>query len=191
MDQTPEYLDMLKAAPKIQSLWSPNIGDYHTWNDDISVIGPGQFKSITGFEVRDKQTWGDKNQYGQYIVGYFKEWVIMDFNTTTPFKCKDIIKQFQEIYTSYKDALWLPRQDQLQDMLKDKIRHNHKNTYGYVKGPAPEGFIAGCLHQEFHKFMIYEDQYIFCEVFNSMEQLWLAFVMHEKYNKRWNDKEWV
>ena len=27
--------------------------------------------------------------------------------------------------------------------------------------------------------------------FGSMEQLWLAFVMKEKYNKIWNGKEWV
>jgi len=26
--------------------------------------------------------------------------------------------------------------------------------------------------------------------FTSMEQLWLAFVMKEKYNKVWNGKEW-
>ena len=25
---------------------------------------------------------------------------------------------------------------------------------------------------------------------SSMEQLWLAFVMSEKYNKIWNGKEW-
>ena len=25
---------------------------------------------------------------------------------------------------------------------------------------------------------------------NSMEQLWLAFVMHEKYGKKWDGKEW-
>jgi hypothetical protein len=100
-------------------------------------------------------------------------------------------KSFFGYYERLNGMVWLPRQDQLQDMLKDKIRYNHKNTYGYVKGPAPEGFIAGCLHQEFHKFMVYEDQYIFCEAFNSMEQLWLAFVMHEKYNKRWDGKEWV
>ena len=27
--------------------------------------------------------------------------------------------------------------------------------------------------------------------FNSMEQLWLAFVMHELYSKTWNGKDWV
>ena len=27
--------------------------------------------------------------------------------------------------------------------------------------------------------------------FNSMEQLWLAFVMSEKYNKKWDGKDWI
>lgn len=191
MDETKEYQDMLKAAPEIQSLWKPNIGDYHTWNGDISVIGPSQFRSATSYEIRDKQTWGNSKEYGQYIVGYFNEWVIMNFTTTSRAKCSNIIKTFQEVYISYKDALWLPRQDQLQDMLKDSIRNNHKNTWGYVKGPASEGFIAGCLHQEFHKFIIHKDQYIFCKAFNSMEQLWLAFVMYVKFNKKWNGIKWV
>ena len=29
-----------------------------------------------------------------------------------------------------------------------------------------------------------------CTRFTSMEQLWLAFVMSEKYQKKWNGKEW-
>jgi hypothetical protein len=31
----------------------------------------------------------------------------------------------------------------------------------------------------------------YCDQFSSMEQLWLAFVMHEKYKKTWNGEEWV
>ena len=27
-------------------------------------------------------------------------------------------------------------------------------------------------------------------VFGTWEQLWLAFVMHEKHNKHWNGNEW-
>jgi hypothetical protein len=27
--------------------------------------------------------------------------------------------------------------------------------------------------------------------FDSMEKLWLAFIMLEKYNKQWKDGEWV
>ena len=30
-----------------------------------------------------------------------------------------------------------------------------------------------------------------CDIFASMEQLWLAFVMKEKYNKIWNGEEWI
>jgi len=28
-------------------------------------------------------------------------------------------------------------------------------------------------------------------IFTSIEQLWLAFVMHEKYQKIWNNEKWI
>ena len=68
------------------------------------------------------------------------------------------------------DAIWLPRQDQLQDMVKeDAITQVHKLwgwilTYNYVPLGLPQP---------------------------SMEQLWLAFAMKEKYDKVWNGEEWV
>ena len=52
----------------------------------------------------------------------------------------------------YGGLVWLPRQDQLQEMV-EKDNFSVKAT--------------------------------------SMEQLWLAFVMKEKYNKQWNGEGWV
>lgn len=88
----------------------------------------------------------------------------------------------------YYPETWLPRQDQLQDML------NPKGTQQYT---------ALYLTQIFSKF-------IECETKNrdvqkskyfgrilttrarwSMEQLWLAFVMKEKYNKIWDGEAWI
>ena len=64
-------------------------------------------------------------------------------------------------------SIWLPRQDQLQEMLLAER---------------------------------YEEKYDLCSIFAaylldkpdimSMEQLWLAFVMKEKYNKSWNGTDW-
>ena len=75
-------------------------------------------------------------------------------------------------YIKSSKAVWLPRQDQLQEMVKESLDsmcikfHNlHANDYY----DETSGF--GC--------------------FTSMEQLWLAFVMKERWNKVWNGENWV
>ena len=71
---------------------------------------------------------------------------------------------------------WLPRQDQLQEMIE-----------------AESLFVL--LHK-FRMFVSHDDVLIdgwspVMYQFNSMEQLWLAFVMKEKYNKVWNEENWI
>jgi len=64
--------------------------------------------------------------------------------------------------------IWLPRQDQLQKMV------NENNLTALL-----QDFISWLSKQcnlPMHN--------------TSMEQLWLAFVMKEKYNKTWDGKEW-
>ena len=69
-----------------------------------------------------------------------------------------------------EDKVWLPRQDQLQKILSPDC--NDKDIC----------WLIGCT-VEMGKM---KDPY----KFTSMEQLWLAFVMKEKYSKRWDkDKE--
>ena len=67
--------------------------------------------------------------------------------------------------------LWLPRQDQLQEMVE------------YV---SP-------LHllEYLNNFVTTTESGLFPAGFNSMEQLWLAFVMKERWNKTWNGEAWV
>lgn len=63
--------------------------------------------------------------------------------------------------------VWLPRQDQLQDMLiysNSVAMIYHFNKY------------LGCMDGS---------------IFKSMEQLWLAFVMKDKFNKKWDGNGWV
>ena len=66
--------------------------------------------------------------------------------------------------------IWLPRQDQLQGMVIEK-----------------NAALSYAIHR-FWQFIISDHNVNF---FHSMEQLWLAFVMKEKFNKTWNGKEWV
>lgn len=66
--------------------------------------------------------------------------------------------------------VWLPRQDQLQDILSPiKRLELLNNFYDFASRKCIEGGLY------------------------SFEQLWLAFVMKETYGKIWNDekKEWV
>ena len=75
---------------------------------------------------------------------------------------------------------WLLRQDQLQEMLDDPISDywhysNHPNYKRHC------GLICDINNFASRIDTIYAD---------SMEQLWLAFVMKEKYNKKWNGETW-
>jgi len=79
---------------------------------------------------------------------------------------------------------WLPRQDQLQNMLyvlpTDK-RYNQKDLYDI-------GFVAcpNVICKELIEFSESD-----CEMgMETMEQLWLAFVMKEKFNRIWSENKW-
>lgn len=71
--------------------------------------------------------------------------------------------------------IWIPRQDQLQEMLGD---------YSYILA-----YIARFNH-EFAPRMFRGVNSPF-DTCTSMEQLWLAFVMEEKYDKSWDGMDWV
>ena len=73
--------------------------------------------------------------------------------------------------------VWLPRQDQLQEMvLSDPEHPEYDNWEWRLK-----------RFKMWHSAKIWGTNHPFA----SMEQLWLAFVMKEKYGKVWNGKEWV
>jgi len=64
--------------------------------------------------------------------------------------------------------VWLPRQDQLQDMITDRP-------------------MSGLL-LDFRDSAL---AFLWGDGLDSMEQLWVAFVMKEKYNKVWNGEGWI
>lgn len=69
---------------------------------------------------------------------------------------------------------WLPRQDQIQEMLPDIF------SYREI---VP-------LTQKFAKFTVMVIQkYRFMG--RTMEQFWLAFYMHEEHKKTWNGEKWL
>ena len=69
--------------------------------------------------------------------------------------------------------VWLPRQDQLQEMIGDFQQCVDKMVFWCEEGKARITFDK----------MSY--------TFTSMEQLWLALVMFERYGKMWSGENWV
>ena len=73
------------------------------------------------------------------------------------------------------EAIWLPRQDQLQEMVA-----------GVLEGlQAKVQDVANWIHPRRADMPDYPKQ---CE---SMEQLWLAYVMKERFGKTWSGSEWL
>ena len=94
---------------------------------------------------------------------------------------KDQKKIFSGAYMSniaylepcYPMEIWLPRQDQLQDMI-------------VTLGMSSATFLQTMANKVWDSMQSC-DYYL---QFKSMEQLWLGFIMFEKYNKKWNGKDW-
>lgn len=81
-----------------------------------------------------------------------------------------------------ENMYWLPRQDQLQEMLDMDTNDLY---FGFLS-------IQSLVLEITIRF---DDDISFADMMNkfSIAQLWLIFVMHKKYNKHWDfdKKEWV
>ena len=87
--------------------------------------------------------------------------------------CKQyVISYWESDYPEYlgNTGIWLLRQDQLQEMVK--AENNFNLTKAFRDWQIEKVNINDLLQW-------------------SMEQLWLAFVMHEKYDKVWNGEDWI
>ena len=98
---------------------------------------------------------------------------ILDF---TPRYTDGVVYSGNNVYwAGENNTVWLPRQDQLQEMALPTLKY--QDTEHLLRA-----------FNEWDKSEIgYEP---FSRYFTSMEQLWLAFVMKEKYNKMWDGDKW-
>lgn len=80
-------------------------------------------------------------------------------------------------------VIWLPRQDQLQKMVLKKYKK------GFRRNNTEEGYPISFV-EDFAQFVRCCVAQNYDSVKWSMEQLWLAFVMKEKYGKIWNGEDW-
>jgi len=69
-------------------------------------------------------------------------------------------------------AIWLPRQDQLQEICQ----------------PIAIDELIRRFYEWYHPWFMSQSAKGACHT--SMEQLWLAFVMEQLYNKGWNGEDW-
>jgi len=98
--------------------------------------------------------------------------VSMSLGLTSP--CEPIVSDLEKkvSYLRTIKAVWLPRQDQLQEMVIDKY------ATPWDLAIAFSNVLMG------HKASYFDD-------FDSMEKLWLSFIMLEKYKKKWIEGKWV
>jgi hypothetical protein len=68
-------------------------------------------------------------------------------------------------------AVWLPRQDQLQDMVIEQYATPWDLAIAFSN-------------------VLMGDNASYFDNFDSMEKLWFAFIMLEKFKKQWKEEEW-
>ena len=79
------------------------------------------------------------------------------------------------IYPHKNKDIWLPTQDQLQEIAFEYLSKKTISSY----------YTIFSLIFDFSEFA--KQTY----GFDSMDQLWLIFVMKEKFGKIWNGKDWI
>ena len=100
---------------------------------------------------------------------------------TISYKNPDIWIEHEGSFLYAKHDIWLPRQDQIQEMLP---LYDHPSTLAVFFG-------VFCANKEMYEGVYAKKGYGFVDKFISMEQLWLAFYMYEKHKKTWDGKKWV
>lgn len=106
-----------------------------------------------------------KPDFGDFFVS-------MSSGQTSP--CLTVVSELEKkgSYLKTIKAVWLPGQDQLQEMIIEKYA------------------TPWDLAIAFSNALMAENASYF-DTFDSMEKLWLAFIMLEKHRKKWKDGEWV
>ncbi len=96
-----------------------------------------------------------------------------------------LFEKASDKYSRIESNIWLPRQDQLQKMVMRE--DNISDGFMYLLWD----FARDVFVYNEGTYTIWGDISESYKQFKTMEQLWLAFVMKEKYQKIWNGKEWV
>ncbi|GAG87874.1 unnamed protein product [marine sediment metagenome] len=91
--------------------------------------------------------------------------------------------------------VWLPRQDDIQEILSEKLFAGLfvlDNTDIGARLSYMTGRFKDFVHTKCEKMIPLEKNRARIEyLFTSMEQLWLAFYMYEKHRKTWDGEKWL
>jgi hypothetical protein len=188
MDTSKTYIKMCQEAKEIQSLWAT---EYQSKYDCVFVRSFQYYKrsckgSTSEFKLKDtakeNPSWvaAHNGIRGiEYVSHSCKKQNFSKIDKTFP--DTDCLVELDTVRNPLLDEqwlpvewlVWLPRQDQLQDMVKAKGNiAGHYIPYALVLSIVE--FVGNNITHQF----------------DSMEQLWMAFVMKEKYNKVWNGETW-
>ncbi len=142
MDFSKKYIKMCEKAEEIQQILDKNsAGNVLAFksNTEYEIL-------FSGYDVYWLENFGNGKEAHEWVSNYWES---------------------DNPHYWGSQAIWLPRQDQIQEMFDLSI-------------PT--------LMVDFNEFVESEARL----KFRTFEQLWLAFVMWKKYNKIWNDEreEW-
>ena len=106
-----------------------------------------------------------KPDFGDFFVS-------MSSGRTSP--CQSIVSGLEKEMSYLKTikAVWLPRQDQLQEMVIEEYA-------------MPWDLVIAFSN------VLMADNSSYFDNFDSMEKLWLAFIMLGKHKKKWKGGEWA
>ena len=158
MDTTEQYIKMCEKAVEVQEAWKPMPGDFI-------------FRKFTLFgEEIDRQIW-EEDQSCEINIIYWDSIVDGYYACTNEKGESRTYKHPSDMRR--ETSIWLPRQDQLQEMVKqhyDCTTHNVRMAF----------------------YWWYSDQVLVNASYElwTDESLWLAFVMKEKFSKIWNGEDW-
>jgi len=135
-------------------------------------VGDYVWRKYTVFGDKiDKGVWNDE-ELAEVVILHFKSAVDGYFAATNGKGEEQIFNSIKELHKA--TCIWLPTQSDLQEMTE-------------VKAVSSEP-----QYKVMSQFVRFFDHYEWVPPhFTTWEQLWLAFVMKEKYNKVWTGGKWV
>ncbi len=172
------YHAMCFKSLDIQKLWQPKEGDFYRYNDAAMV---------------DKTyivTYWNLNEYSKTDIGKDQPctaltWAYDSFQSLMATRQEYYLKTGK--YRKLEGVMiWLPRQDQLQELLLQNQEHSKCTKAERLGIRFDRLFQVSTILRWYGINCGYDG-----DEFESMEQLWLAFVMKEKFNKKWNGEGWV
>ena len=159
MDTSEQYIKVCEKAEGIRQEWKPTAWDYIVCT--LQQAGDDRVEVISGY-CTDSGVYGHGIDGGDnccYASYYTKKGDWGEFKS---------------------DHIWLPRQDQLQELVGNFEEHSELLAEYFCatseRGEYP--FNSGLSAKYWLQF-------------TSMEQLWLALMMEHNYKKQWNGEDWV